>query len=100
MSFLYISEFTALQPTTGGNNLAMAAQPSNRDQQIAITSAAATSSAFLNNTYFVRLHTDVINSVVFGSSPTATTTNARMAANQTEYFAVIPGQKVSVISNS
>lgn len=98
---LYIREYCALAPTTGGNNLAMGAEPGNRDQQItSVSSTSLTSSSFLQNSYYIRLHTDAICSVNFGSTPTATTTNARLAANQTEYFAVIPGQKVAVILNT
>lgn len=100
MTILYITEFVALNPTTGGGNLAMASMPANAQQTISITSASASSTSFQQNTYYVRLHTDSICSVNFGSSPTATTTNARMAANQTEYFSVTPGQKVAVITNT
>jgi len=48
----------------------------------------------------VRLHADSVCSVLFGTNPTATTANARMAAGQTEYFGVAPGMKVSVIANT
>jgi hypothetical protein len=50
----------------------------------------------------VRIHTDAICSISFGTAPTATATNRRLAANQTEYFGVPLGgsYKVAVISNS
>jgi len=50
----------------------------------------------------VRVHTDVICSIKFGTSPTATTSTARMVAGQTEYFAVPQGAsyKVAAISNT
>ena len=47
----------------------------------------------------VRVHADAICSIKFGSAPVATTANMRLAANQTEYFQVSPGDKVSVITN-
>lgn len=60
------------------------------------------SAAFQAKTTFVRLHADAICSVAFGASPSASTTNKRMAANQTEYFGVPAGLgfSVSVVSNT
>lgn len=63
--------------------------------------AEAKSAAFGINTKLVRLHTDTVCFIKFGTAPTAVTaTDARMAANQTEYFAVQPGggMKVSVVA--
>lgn len=62
---------------------------------------AAQSNAFATNTRLVRLHADTICYVKFGTNPTAVTaTDARLAANQTEYFAVQPGDgmKLSVVA--
>ena len=47
----------------------------------------------------IRVHCDAICSISIGNSPVATTTNKRLAANQTEYFGVIPGQQIAVITN-
>lgn len=98
MAVLYISEYPAL-PFSGAHQLNMVQEPGNGDQTVAITTSTQ-SSAFKNNTYIVRLHADAICSVLFGSNPTALTTSKRLAANQTEYFAVVPGQKVAVVTNS
>jgi hypothetical protein len=46
------------------------------------------------------VHTDAICSISFGSNPTATATKARMAAGQTEYYAVNASDKVAVITNT
>lgn len=99
MATLYITEFNA-QGNTGGFSAACAYQPPVAEQTVSIGGASTQSNAFNTATLFVRLHTDSICSIEFGASPTASATTARMAANQTEYFAVVPGQKVAVISNS
>lgn len=101
MSVLYISEFTGLS-SIGTKTGQVAPQPSLVDQVVAISGAPAISAAFGSKTYVVRLETDVVCSILFGFVNTidAATTNARMAANQTEYFAVAPGMFVSVIANT
>lgn len=99
MAVLYITEFNNIG---GGARFPVqgAFQPPIAEQTIAIGGASVQSSAFNKNTLFVRIHTDAICSIEFGANPTATTSTARMAANQTEYFSVVPGQKVAVISNT
>ena len=99
MAVLYITEFNAIG---GGGNFPVAGayQPPVAEQVVAEGGSSAQSAAFNANTLFVRLHTDAICSIEFGANPTATLTTARMAANQTEYFNVVPGHKVAVIANS
>lgn len=98
MAVLYITEYSTL-PFSGGHPLNMVQEPGYTDQTVAIGSSTQ-SSAFGGNTRIVRLHTDAICSVLFGTNPTALTTSKRLAANQTEYFSVVPGQKVAVVSNT
>ena len=103
MAVLYVSEFSQLVPSPTGQG-PMAQQPSLRDQTVAIGSGSLTpANAFLPATKFVRLHTDSICSIAFGpfSSVVATSANARMAANQTEYFGVPQSSNgsVAVITN-
>ena len=100
MAFLYITEFNAIG---GGANFNFPSALQSGviiDQQIGISGSASLSAAFNATTRLVRLHTDAICSIKFGSNPTAATTNARLALGSTEYFVVVPGQKVSVISNT
>lgn len=101
MATLYITEFTTLA-SVGGPGLAVQGgqTPPVAQQTVAIGGSSTPSTAFNVNTKFVRLHTDAICSVEFGAAPTATAAKARLAANQTEYFGVIGGQKVAVITNS
>jgi hypothetical protein len=60
------------------------------------------SAAFNAKTTFVRLHTDAVCSIKFGTNPTASATTARMAAGQIEYHGVPVNQafKVAVIANA
>lgn len=101
MAILYVTEFADLANSQGRVGQ-VTAQPYNTQQTVAISSTSATSAAFMTNTRFVRLHTDAICSVAFGTAPVASATGARMAANQTEYYSVPGGAsyKVAVISNT
>lgn len=99
MATLYISEFVDAG-RFAGNNVSVAKEPCLVEQTVAIGGTSTQSSAFNSNTQLVRLHTDAICSVKFGTNPTATATTKRLAANQTEYFAVAPGLKVAVITNT
>lgn len=107
MAILYIREYVGVGMVgnaTGQGQAFVAApapvEPALADQTVAIGGSSASSVAFNAKTNLVRLHTDAICSIAFGASPTASATTARMAANQTEYFVVLPGQKVAVITNS
>ena len=95
MATLYIAEFGGV--ITG--RPPMANVPALVEQTVAI-GAEADSAAFSAATTYVRLHADAICSVQFGAAPTATTATMRLAAGQTEYFAVTAGHKVSVITNT
>lgn len=100
MTKLYVTEYPFANTTIameGGLG-----QEPGTDQVVDYTAGAAASTAFKANTQMVRIHNDSICSVLFGTNPTATTNNKRMAANSTEYFVVPAGQsyKVSAITNT
>jgi hypothetical protein len=99
MAVLYITEYDRLA-VGGGEALPMGAEPAKASQTVAIGGSTTQSAAFGPVTAYVRLHSDVICSVAFGTNPTASATTARLAANQTEYFAVRAGDKIAVISNT
>ncbi len=102
MAKLYVTEFSS-PSAPQGLSTPTASEPLNVDQTpVAIAASSTQSSAFANNTQLVRLHTDAICSVAFGTNPTATANSRRMAANQTEYFIIPAGQsyKVAVITNT
>jgi hypothetical protein len=98
MAKLYVTEYADSGFLAGP--VAVGKAPAITDQTVAIGGTTTQSSAFANNTRLVRLHTDAICSIQIASNPTATTSTARMAANQTEYFQVTPGHKVAVITNT
>lgn len=95
MSFLYLTEYGG----TGTGRGDVAQGPSITTQKLAI-GVAVSSNPFNLNTHFIRVHVDAICSVAIGGNPTATTSNKRMAADQTEYWGVRPGDILSVISNT
>lgn len=99
MAYLYITEYDRLSddkrsPAQAGSEPALAVQ------RVSISGSSGQSNAFNANTRFVRLHTDSICSVKFGANPTAAATDPRMAVDQTEYFGVVGGHKVAVITNT
>lgn len=106
MAKLYITEFKAMAPTSRGwgaqQFMPWGAQPPAAEQTVAIGASSAASSAFNAATSYVRLHTDAVCSIEFGSDPVATASTMRLSADQTEYFAVPVGAsfKVAVISNT
>ena len=100
MAVLYISEYSFQRADYRGSIIPVGAEPAVTTQTVAIGGGSVASAAFQATTNFIRLHTDAICSVEFGTAPTATTASARMAAGQTEFFGVMPGNKVAVISNT
>ena len=103
MTTLYVTEYaTGGFAQVGGAVVQTPHEPPLAEQVISIGSGSVQSNAFNAQTTLVRLHTDSICSVLFGTSPTATASNQRFAANQTEYKTVPKGQsyKIAVIENS
>ncbi len=98
MATLYITEFSALYAKSNQTGQ-MAICPPVAQQTVAI-GVEAKSSAFNAATNLIRVHTDAICSITIGTAPTATTSMMRMAASQTEYFAVAAGDKLSAITNT
>lgn len=108
MASLYITEYKGIghvDPGYDGMSYVVPIQapkgPAVAEQKLTIGGSSTPSAAFSQYTKMVRVHTDVVCSIsVGGTSPAATTSTGRMAANQTEYFAVVPGDKLAVISNA
>ncbi len=97
---LYVTEYAEIGKDTLGRLLSCAQEPALAEQKITISASSAQSAAFNANTRFVRLHTDVACSVVFGSDPTATADSKPFTVGQTGYIAVTPGQKLAVIAGA
>jgi hypothetical protein len=100
MAVLYISEYDRQCIDYLRLGVPAPQEPSIAEQSVAIGGTSAASAAFNAKTKFVRVHTDAICSIAFGVSPTAVATAKRMAAGQTEFFGVRPGDKVAVITNT
>jgi hypothetical protein len=95
MASLYLAEFGGLVK----DKLAIPSTPPLVEQKLTI--GAETDSAVFNpETTVIRVHVDAICSIAFGAAPTASTSTMRLAANQTEYFGVRSGDKLSVITNT
>lgn len=101
MATLYITEFNFMGQAPNSAPQ-MAQEPPLAEQTVAIGVSSTPSSNFQTGTRFVRIHTDSICSIAFGTNPTATALKARLAANQTEYYGVPEGgsYKIAVITNS
>lgn len=104
--FLYVTEY-ALLPGRGSGWAPMAVQPPVADgNNIAVSGSSQVTNAFNALTQMIRVHNDGIQPVAIsiGANPTATvagaTGTARLAANQTEYFLVVPGHKLAAIITS
>jgi hypothetical protein len=100
MAILYVTELSSLGFDASGQNIMAPQMPPAIEQTVAIGGSSAASAAFGGTTRFVQLHCDAICSIAFGTTPTATTTNQRMAANETRFYTVTPLLKVAVITNS
>jgi len=100
VAVLYIQEYAELGRDGNARTIQAGQEPPLASQTVAIGGASVQSSAFSAKTHLVRIHTDAICSVKFGANPTVTATDARIAANSTEFFGVLPGDKVAVITNT
>ena len=73
MAVLYITEYATLGVQQVGGMVSQTPQePPLAEQTVAISGSSAQSSAFNAQTTLVRLHTDAICSIEFGTNPTAT----------------------------
>lgn len=95
MAVLYITEYSRLAIEYQGLTAMVGLEPS-RTQTAAI-GAGSVQATIGPGTRFVRLHTDAICHVKFGTNPVATSSEMRMAANQTEFFGLKGGELVAVI---
>lgn len=99
MAILDIREYATLAKDQDGRPLAAGQEPALAGQQVTFTTATQ-SAAFGSTTRFVRLHSDSNCRILFGDNPTAAGTSPRLAAGASEYFGVVPGQKVSAVTST
>jgi hypothetical protein len=97
---LYVTEFARMASHVIGDGQAqIATLPAIAEQSVDFTAGAAASETFNTATNYIRIHADAPCSVLVGDAPTATTGKLRLAKDQTEYFEVGTGQKISAVSN-
>jgi hypothetical protein len=102
---LYVGEFESLnQNALSGVEAPMAHCPPLALQAIPFGTTVAFSAPFSSRTRVIRLHTDTVCAVYIGGLYAGVTAGLngamRMAANQTEYFAVKPGDTLAVVTSS
>lgn len=100
MATLYISEYANLAFDNLGNTVAAPQTPALVEQNVAIGMSSAQSAAFGTSTRYIQINCDNACSVAFGANPTASASFHRMAANETRFYAVAPGSKIAVITNT
>jgi tetrahydromethanopterin S-methyltransferase subunit C len=107
MAFLYVTEYATIAIMQAGRQTQVPQEPPLVEQAIAITAGSTQTAAFNAKTGLVRVHTDAICGVTFGTNPTATVQSAglgsgRMAIGQTEYHGVPLGAafKAAVIATT
>lgn len=105
MATLYVTEYATLG-VESGRGTPVWRGPKTATNNVDIAATSTRSAAFAAATNYIRIHADAICSVeIGGTTPTATNTpqataSARMAAGQTEGYAVTPGDKLAVIVNT
>lgn len=106
MTKAYISEYArgTLDPRTF---LPSGEEPAVATQVVDYSGGAAASATFNVKTRFIRVHVDSIASFKVAAAPVAAVTDARMAANATEYFGLPnstgetgSGLKIGFITNT
>lgn len=100
MPTLYVTEF-GRQSAGVPASINVAQAPELLTQTVAIGAGSLQSAVFGASTQLIRVHTDAVCGITIGANPTAAAATAmRMAAGQTEYFRVLGGQKIAVITNT
>jgi hypothetical protein len=99
MTTLYVTEYGSPK---GDYNIPLGTPIGQQTVSISSASSTQATSAFQTNTHLIRVHTDSVCSIAISTNPTATTSNMRLAANQTEFFGVAPSGnlKIAVITNT
>jgi hypothetical protein len=106
MARLCVTEFAEMQIGPAGRQGQMPMQQPLATQGVVNTGASTQSAAFNAQSRFVRLETDTVCCIQFGTNPTAVAIGAgmttRMAAGQTEYHAVPLGAgfKVAAVASA
>lgn len=101
MAKAYISEYSELAKDMKDRVIAAPLEPSLIDSTVSATGTSTSSGAFEARTRFVLIHVDgIVHLKVATTSPVATTTNKRLAADQTIFFGVFAGDSIAFINGT
>lgn len=67
---------------------------------VTIGAGSLQSAAFGTSTIAIEIATDAICSIAYGTNPTASANTMRLAAGERRLYAVRPGNKIAVITNT
>lgn len=98
MAKLYIKELSRLPHLI--DDCIPALDDSFDQTPLAIGAGSVQSAAFGNSTLAIEIATDAICSIAYGSNPTASANTMRLAAGERRLYAVRPGNKIAVITNT
>ena len=87
MANLWITEYSDIGESWGGDKILVGREPALAHQKITYTTSAQ-SVALHEKTRFVRVKADADAHLVFGENPTATVSSTPIEANVAEYFGV------------
>jgi hypothetical protein len=107
MTTLYISEFPDLAQGINRGGVNLVDLPPIAKQTVSLAGGTQASAPFSATTKVIRLMADSVCSIVTshgrpptGVTPSATTADMRLAANQEYYFRVQPGSVLAAIPNT
>lgn len=99
MANAYVTEYVALARDGFNFHIAAGLEPAIAEQKVTYTTTTQ-SAAFNALTRFIMVHVDAVSHLAFGDNPTAATTAHRIAANETRFYGVQPGQKIAFVTGS
>lgn len=95
MAVLFVTEYGL-----GSGGTPVPREPPIVRQVVVIGAGSLQSKPFNAATLLIRVHPDTICSIAIDTNPTASLLTERMAADQTEWRQVTPGQQIAVIANT
>lgn len=98
MGILSVTQLESIRKDDSGDVMQIAYMPAISSENITTSGTSAQSTVFADNCNYVRLDGDTTERILFGANPTALSTSTRLRADNTEYFAVKPGQKLAAIN--
>ena len=98
MSNLSVTEYDNTTLDARGDTMPVATNPGVAIQNITFTATAGASAAFNRSTKLIRVISDADCRIVFGTAPTAVTTDMLLKAGSAEYFGVSPYLKISAVA--